>query len=75
MKRLFQIRDGTTGQLLPAYYSDKQAAKRARDALEGPRTDDAPRRYTVTPGPDHWRHEGERNEGKAGLGREVPGVA
>jgi len=53
MKRLFRILDLKTDSLLPTDYEEKPDAKRARDLLEGPRDVEAPRRYVVTPGPDH----------------------
>ena len=47
--RLFALRDVTTGRLVPdTYFSDKVAAKKARD-LGGPN-------LRVTPGPDHYRY-------------------
>ncbi len=56
--RLFQIRDKSAGTL-PACYPDKPAAKLARDELEGPRQDTDPRRYAITPGPDHRNYGGD----------------
>ncbi len=62
--KLFQIRDKTTDTLLPPTYANKMTAKKVRDELEGPREDDtAPRRYAVTPGPDHWNYEGGQQHG------------
>ena len=47
--RLFALRDTTTGKLIPdAFFSDKQAAKTARDAGGS--------HLRVTPGPDHRRY-------------------
>lgn len=57
--KLFQVRDTSNGALLPEYYPSKAAAKQARNLLEGARDDAAPRRYVVTPGPDHRHNEGE----------------
>lgn len=63
MKRLFRIKDLKTDSVLPMDFSSKGIAKLERDLLEGPRDVDAPRRYIVTPGPDHrnWNPSGDQS--------------
>lgn len=49
-QRLFALRDINTGKLLPnTFFTDKRAAKTARDAGGA--------HLRVTPGPDHWRYD------------------
>jgi hypothetical protein len=49
--RLFALRDTKTNKLVPdAFFSDKPAAKKARDELNSQGDN-----VVVTPGPDHRR--------------------
>lgn len=59
---LFQLRDTHDNQLVPGFFPDKLTAKTARDTLNN-----GVQRYVVTPGPDHWNHEG----GPVGQARET----
>lgn len=61
-KRLFQITDTHTGKAVDGlYFGDKSLAKRKRQELNGPTTEDSiagPIRYVVSPGPDHHNYKG-----------------
>ena len=54
MKKLFTVRDSSTGRVLPDKFFDKKRdAKTLRDEMN---TDSVPpNRYNVTLGPDHYR--------------------
>lgn len=52
--RLFALRNTASNKILDSvYFSDKQAAKKERDALNK----EAGASYVVTPGPDHRKNK------------------
>lgn len=53
MKRLFAIRDNSTGRTQDEFFEDKRKAKTKRDELNTEAQTSF--RYTITPGPDHHK--------------------
>lgn len=60
MKKLFAIRNNSTGKLVKdEYFQDKMVAKRRRDELNGDTPEQLGKQlqYSVTPGPDHHKSQ------------------
>jgi len=54
--RLFTLRDVSTNKVVPElFFGSKPEAKRERDARGGVT------KFTVTPGPDHHRHDSKKH--------------
>lgn len=54
MKRLFAIRDNSTGKVLEENFESKRLAKEKRDELNKEAHNTF--RFTITPGPDHHKY-------------------
>jgi len=54
MKKLFAIRDNSTGKVLDETFENKKTAKEKRDELNKETHNSF--RFTITPGPDHHKY-------------------